>query len=723
VTHGVGYLVGAIVFVAAVVLAAPGLTWLDGGELALASGAMGVAHPPGQPGYVVLARLAALLPVGDISFRLSLFSALTVAWAAGLLAALVAAGASRIWGRGGATSQFAGVAAGLSFGLGPAAALQAVRPELYGLAILLGLLAVSFVRLGGRRGGTLAILSLSLLGAVHPAMLLAAAPGLVLLLIGAPGSWSVGLRRTRALAVSASVLAVPALGLFAWLPLRSMALPAFDFGTPQSWDRILWSFTGATYSRSFQMMEGQLLANIRDHASLFVSDLGLGVLFFGVAGAWALGKHSRSSVLAGLLLLLVGLLPTVLQGAFRADNPDVRGYLLGPCAVLCGSAGLGLAALVEAVRRSAPRALSAVGLACCIALVIPPAQAGIRDADFSQQWSPSRLSAALLDAATPGGLVVLGGDSWSFPSLYLRYWEGRRPDLAVLALHMLDEAALPALHHRGLPVPPTLGQGERVQLAGAGPLAVPEQLTRAFVRHADGVPLLVNDTFLPPELLSRREAMGILYQLEEAPSPALLELAEWEEERFWLNTVLPMRDAGLLESDVWARSVLTRRYASRGGYHRCQGDELAAAFVFEQGASLDPTASSMVNLLRYRLREGSDGVGPGPAGCPPPVGPWDAAFSAGDDEGALAMLQRPPGSGGAPAGDRHWEARLSLLRASSRFLTDDPGGAAAELSRVLSVWPTHPVALLLQERLDTLGVRLPANAALVAPSGAEEGQP
>ena len=66
-----------------VALGAAGTTWYDGAELALAAATLGVAHPPGEPGYLVLASLAALVPVGDVSFRLTLLSAGTMAasWA------------------------------------------------------------------------------------------------------------------------------------------------------------------------------------------------------------------------------------------------------------------------------------------------------------------------------------------------------------------------------------------------------------------------------------------------------------------------------------------------------------------------------------------------------------------------------------------------------------------------------------------------------------------
>ncbi len=45
-------LIGALSFAFYMAMAAPGLTWFDGGELALAAGTMGVAHPPGEPAKI-----------------------------------------------------------------------------------------------------------------------------------------------------------------------------------------------------------------------------------------------------------------------------------------------------------------------------------------------------------------------------------------------------------------------------------------------------------------------------------------------------------------------------------------------------------------------------------------------------------------------------------------------------------------------------------------------
>lgn len=55
------------------------ITWLnsgtDSGELATAVDTLGVAHPPGYPTYILLGRLFAFLPFGEVAYRTNLMSA------------------------------------------------------------------------------------------------------------------------------------------------------------------------------------------------------------------------------------------------------------------------------------------------------------------------------------------------------------------------------------------------------------------------------------------------------------------------------------------------------------------------------------------------------------------------------------------------------------------------------------------------------------------------
>jgi tetratricopeptide (TPR) repeat protein len=629
------------------VLAAPGLTWLDGGELALAAGSMGVAHPPGEPAYLVLGRLAALLPVGDLPFRLTLLSATTVALAGGVLSRLAVGLLGG--GRCSVAASLAGAVAGLAFLLAPGVQLQAVRPELYGLVILLLLLCVAALELGGRRGLALAVLPLCVAGAVHHAMLVAAIPGLLLLAMGrGKGSLKAG-------AAATIILLIPGLLQFAWLPLRSLADPALDFGTPRDLERVLWSVSAAGYARSFHPDMALILENLRAHGEIFVRDLGWPLLGLACIGLASAVSRSRRVAFGCLLLIGVGILPTVLQGMFRQDNPDARGYLLAVYATICMGAGIGASLLAERLRRAAPRLRHAIVPVFAAILLLPAARGALASADLSQRFLPARLGDALLDSAEPGALLLLAGDSWSFPALYARYWEGRRADIELRPLYFLDRDVLGGLALRGAvrPVEELLASDERIPAASR-----PEHLLRRLVdSQLSQHPVQVNEAFLPSALSRSRREAGLLYSFggEAVDSDEV-------EDLLWKRDIGALREDARYASDPIGPGVLARRYASRASYYLETGRRDLALISYRRASSLASDPWDMVHLLRSELEQGAS---PLPA-----------------DAGHL------------------------LLSAERAFLEGDVDRAARELGELTRRFPTHPRGLLFAERLYSLGRRI-----------------
>ena len=661
-TAALPWLLGCLSFVVSMSLAAPGLTWLDGGELALAAGSMGVAHPPGEPAYLVLAKLASLVPIGDLPFRLTVFSAATVAMSVGLVAWITSRMIVTLLGLANAecrvASHLGGGVAALAFLLAPGVQLQAVRPELYGLTILLLLLAVAALHIGGRRGLALAVLPLCVAGAVHHAMLVAAIPGLGMLALGrGKGSLKAG-------GLATALLLVPGLLQFAWLPLRSFTDPALDFGTPRDLERILWSVSAAGYARSFQPDGLLVLENLVAHGSIFVRDLGWPVLGLTCVGGGLAFLRARR-VLGGCLLIVgVGLLPTVLQGLFREDNPDARGYLLAVYATLCVGAGVGAALVATRLRAAAPRLRRVIVPAFAAVLLVPAASGALVSTSHTDRFLPSRLGAMALDAAQPGALVLLAGDSWSFPALYTRYWEGRRPDLEVRPLYFLDGDVIEGLEKRGVvrPLPHPGPSPEHFPSSSR-----PEQLLLGLVTNAlPSHPVQTNEAFLPSVLAERREDGGLLYRFSAGSAIGGGEGVSGEDQdpgegRMWRKDIAALREDPRYLADPIGPGVLTRRYSSRAGYYLETGRVSEALMTYRRGSSLASDPWDMVHLLRSKLEHGAVG---------------------------------------------NSEETDSLLRAAEEaFLLGDVDRATLDLAALLRIQPTHPRGLLLAERLYSLGHR------------------
>ena len=657
-------LVGLVSFVVSMRLAAPGLTWLDGGELALGVGTMGVAHPPGEPIYLALAKLLSLLPVGDLPFRLTLFAALCSALASGLLTRLtfeiivsapLAGAGEPDWGSG---AILGGAFAGLTYGLAPGVQLQAVRPELYSLMGLLLISAVWLIYQGGRRGLALAVIPCCLAGAVHHAMLVAAIPGLALLSVRrGRGSLKAGLS-------SAALLLPSGLLLFAWLPLRSFTDPALDFGSPRTLERVLWSVTGRSYSRSFNVDTGTVLDNLQAHAQIFSADLGIAALGLAFLGAALSFRRSPVWSLGCLLIVLVGVMPTALQGVFSADNPDARGYLLAVYATLASAAGLGASSLCARLRAAAPRLVPLLAGVLGLALLVPLSSGGLAAVDHSGRFLPARLGNQLLHDAQPGAVLFLAGDSWTFPAMYARYWEGRRPDVEVRPLYTLDEEVIQSLARRDL----TLRTEELLRDDLLLPPSARPEILLSLLAAAplDGRPVQVGEAYLPAQLAARRRPSGLLYSFDATPTSAGGIPSDGapapRPAGLWPAGLVKLRDDPRFAADPIGSKVLSRALAARAGYHLELGRPTEALQHYRWGSALAIDPWDMVHLLRSRLEQGQRAVPP-----------------------------RPP---------------EGLVRAERLLLSGMPARASSELAQVLGTWPHHPRGLQLAERLYSLGHRV-----------------
>src|SRR3954466_10787991 len=84
-------LVAGVAFVAAWTALLPGVAFWDTGELQAVAPLMGTAHPTGFPTYVLLGWLASVVlqPLGEPALRMTLFSAICAAVAAGVTVDLV----------------------------------------------------------------------------------------------------------------------------------------------------------------------------------------------------------------------------------------------------------------------------------------------------------------------------------------------------------------------------------------------------------------------------------------------------------------------------------------------------------------------------------------------------------------------------------------------------------------------------------------------------------
>lgn len=392
---------------------APSLDWLDGGNLVASAWWLGVAHPPGEPAWLAAARLAQLLPIGDIAFRVNLLSAGCLAACVWPIASLVSAVG------GGLRALVFAVCAGL---LGFSVQLQGVRAEVYAPTLLILLMALAAAVRGGRRGSAATGLLLGIGAGVHPLLCAAAVPALVAAR-WRRGPWG------REDVLLGLVGGLGGFVVYAWLPLRALADPGLAWGQPDTPGRFVDVLLARNFAQNFGG-EGSLAHNLG-----VVWGAWAGALLPGTAllAGWAVVRSRGDAAVRALawalpLWLLANALTILTQNKVLADNPDLHGYLAVGAVAVAPLAGRGLELLDGRVGRVAQA--GAWGL---VALLVFGGTAASRSDNHLARRFDTELAAQL----PPGSVLLPAENSTAFGWRYLQGVERRRSDLVVVPRSLL----------------------------------------------------------------------------------------------------------------------------------------------------------------------------------------------------------------------------------------------------------------------------------------------
>lgn len=422
----------------------PTVAWVnqgeDSGDLLAASATLGIPHPTGYPLFTLLGRVASLVPIGSVAFRINLVAALAGAASVLFLALLVleltrprddAGGDSRAGGTTlGAGAILAAAGAALAYAFSRGAWSQSVLAEVYTLnAAFLGAMLWSLAR--AERTGSVRHLLLAAyllgLGLTNHLLLLAAAPAVALVAL------RLAFRRVIGPAglVLLFLLLVWGVTLDLFLPVRASRAPEFAWGAPNTPARLWWVLTGAQYASHFF---GRGLGEIAHHLipGRFGLDFGFGLLALGagLVGVWWARPR-------GVLPLWVTL------GAAAAllsvySIPDDVGYWMPVFYLICALAGVGWAGLAAGGRGIGARL--GVGVA---ALALSAGAYGLlanyRAVDASTDVRPWIWARQNLQAVEPDALIVSEYDGRTFALWFYKATEFRRthPHLAVVYKYLL----------------------------------------------------------------------------------------------------------------------------------------------------------------------------------------------------------------------------------------------------------------------------------------------
>lgn len=502
--RAVGFGLAALAFAVYFSGASPTIYVGDSGELVAAVHTLGIPHPSGYPLYVLLGKLWTLVfPIGTIAYRMSVFSALAASATVGLAYGLV---------RSLALSRTAAATAALTLAFSGSFWSQSNIQRVYTLNALfmIAVLRAASAWLRSRRTRTLyAAFFLCGLGATNHTFMAVAAIALVAIVVTSP--------RTpldpHPLPPSGWALAATSFGVglapYLYLPLRSRAEPALDWGDPETLGA-LWRVVARRefWARAWIESPTDLLPILGDWLGSIPEEMTWAGAALAVLGLFHRGLP-RGMRIGLVTLATLNVTAMALHGS-RSDLFIWHRYYIPTYA---GAAVL-LAFGVDLAMRHA-------GRAAAVALAIPLVLAVSQHADFdrSRYRVADDFARRVLASLPPGAHLAAADDNILFSLIYLHLVEGLRPDIH-LVLQGVGKARLPPLtfdptsdplfftHHPNWSVPglEIVPQGLVFRVVRTGATTPPLQL--------DGRPLAgKDDAKVPKDYLTRNLVGHFHYML------------------------------------------------------------------------------------------------------------------------------------------------------------------------------------------------------------------
>jgi hypothetical protein len=440
----------------------PGLLPGDSGEFQTLAYLLGHTHPTGYPVYLVLARLAAWLPVGGIAYRVNLFSA--------IMGAITAAGLY-LSGRCLVSYRLPALAGALILAASPTFWSQAVIAEVYtsGAAFLVAILFL-LLRWDRTRDG-ISLLIAGLVGGlslgVHFSVLLLAPAVLVYLCFPGEGKtgawkWAVG---------GAGLGLLITLMLFLWMDGRDPPANYFNsviFPSRSAWgltpeqidsplERLLFGWSARQFRPYlFSGITNIMPAQAQAYWKALPAEVGLALIGLAAVGLLELLlRRFREGILLALSLALQLAFP------FNYQIWDLYVFFIPSYILISLLAVAGMGALIDLIQRGMPKnapgrsalafRLISTGLITSLAVglsiqpILGPALQAVKTGQvpfhFEEYPEYNELSLDLARAVVdklPERAIVFTDWSMMWPYYYAAQIAEDRPDLVFIETYPAD---------------------------------------------------------------------------------------------------------------------------------------------------------------------------------------------------------------------------------------------------------------------------------------------
>ncbi|GAP07629.1 MAG TPA: DUF2723 domain-containing protein [Anaerolinea thermolimosa] len=400
----------------------------DGGDFLAAILTHGVAHPGGYPTYLLLGEAFQFIPLGTIPWRGALLSAISTAFAGGLVSLWV----WHFLSPHSLSGQVISLIAGLAWGSAPLVWSQAVIVEVHGLQALMAVIWlwwVTLLRKGVRHTGGVSFLSwIAGLSLGNHLTIFLFIPALIATILPLILKDFRGRQKLKFWLVQGLTFLLGA-SVYLLLPLRAQMYPPINWGNPQSWEGFWWVVSGQPYrGLVFHTSVEGMLERISAWARILLEQFGLPGLVLGVLGA-VISDHDKVDRFQGLLLWVFGSFSAF---AIGYDTPDSLVYLIP--ALLAGAVWVGKGAMLTFQwhwRGWRLGWLVSIGMLVFLLGRLPETA---RQVDPRMETEVEQFAREVLQKAPTGALILTEADEDTFPLWYAHFGLGERPDVQIIVL-------------------------------------------------------------------------------------------------------------------------------------------------------------------------------------------------------------------------------------------------------------------------------------------------